>query len=84
MTKEGPREGTHTLVVALGGNAILRRGDDGTIETQLKRSDEAMGHIARLIGTGRSVAITHGNQEIGDTGVILGLNAYRPVPRRKR
>lgn len=32
----------------------------------------------------RIVASTHGNQEIGDTGVILGLNAYRPVPRRKR
>lgn len=32
----------------------------------------------------RIVASTHGNQQIGDTGVYLGLNAYRPVERAKR
>lgn len=32
----------------------------------------------------RIVASTHGNLEIGDTGVFLGLNAYKPVPARKR
>ncbi len=31
----------------------------------------------------RIVASTHGNQQIGDTGVFLGLNAYRPVERKK-
>lgn len=50
-----------TLVVALGGNAILRRGDDGSIETQSARSDEAMGHITRLVAAGHRVALTHGN-----------------------
>ncbi|MGE0227474.1 MAG: hypothetical protein AB7I38_04005 [Dehalococcoidia bacterium] len=34
-------------------------------------------------GKTRIVASTRGNQEIGDTGVFLGLNAYRPVERRK-
>lgn len=29
------------------------------------------------------VASTRGNQEIEDTGVFLGLNAYRPVGRKK-
>jgi carbamate kinase len=50
-----------TLVIALGGNAILRRGDDGSIETQLKRSDAAMVHVARLVGAGHHIAVTHGN-----------------------
>lgn len=35
-------------------------------------------------GKTRIVASTHGNQQIGDTGVFLGLNAYKPVERRKR
>jgi carbamate kinase len=59
-----------TLVVALGGNAILRRGDDGSIEKQLARSDEAMGHIARLVGSGKRVALTHGNGPVVGNIVI--------------
>jgi hypothetical protein len=35
-------------------------------------------------GKTRIVASTHGNQQIADTGVFLGLNAYRPVERNKR
>lgn len=31
----------------------------------------------------RIVASTRGNQEIADTGVFLGLNAYRPVAGKK-
>jgi carbamate kinase len=50
-----------TLVIALGGNAILRRGDDGSIETQLARSEEAMTYVARLVGHGHRIAVTHGN-----------------------
>ena len=34
-------------------------------------------------GKTRIVASTHGNQQIETTGVFLGLNAYRPVQRRK-
>lgn len=59
-----------TLVVALGGNAMLRRGDDGSIETQLVRSDAAMAHIARLVGSGRRVALTHGNGPVVGNIVI--------------
>jgi hypothetical protein len=35
-------------------------------------------------GKTRIVASTHSNQQIADTGVFLGLNAYRPVERPKR
>jgi len=72
-----------TLVVALGGNAILRRGDDGTIETQMARSDEAMGHIARLVATGAHVAVTHGNGPVVGN-IVLRNEAARdtvtPMP----
>jgi carbamate kinase len=69
-----------TLVVALGGNAILRRGDDGTIETQQARSDEAMGHIARLVGAGFRIALTHGNGPVVGNIVIRNEAARETVP----
>jgi carbamate kinase len=67
-----------TLVVALGGNAILRRGDDGSIETQQARSDEAMGHIARLVGAGWRVAVTHGNGPVVGN-IVLRYEAARDL-----
>jgi carbamate kinase len=72
-----------TLVIALGGNAILRRGDDGSIETQLTRSDAAMQHIARLVGHGKRVALTHGNGPVVGN-IVLRNEAARdtvtPMP----
>jgi carbamate kinase len=65
-------------VVALGGNAILRRGDDGSIGTQLMRSDEAMAHVARLVGAGHRVAITHGNGPVVGN-IVLRNEAARDV-----
>jgi carbamate kinase len=59
-----------TIVVALGGNAILRRGDDGTIQTQIARADEAMAHVVRLVGAGYRVALTHGNGPVVGNIVI--------------
>ncbi len=48
-------------VVALGGNAIARFGDDGTVEAQLRRATEAMRAVADLIENGVRVVLTHGN-----------------------
>jgi carbamate kinase len=72
-----------TLVVALGGNAILRRGDDGSIETQSARSDEAMSHITRLVGAGHRVALTHGNGPVVGNIVIrneAARDTVTPMP----
>lgn len=52
---------TSLVVVALGGNAILRRGDDGSIEKQYSRSDESMRHIAHVLAHGHRMVLTHGN-----------------------
>jgi len=68
-----------TLVVALGGNAILRRGDDGSIETQQQRSNDAMAHIARLVGRGARVALTHGNGPVVGNIVIRNEAARETV-----
>jgi len=52
------------IVVALGGNALLRKGDRGTVEEQQTRSREAMEAIVLLFTPERQVVFTHGNGPI--------------------
>jgi len=68
------------LVVALGGNAILRRGDNGTIEAQFERSEEAMAHIVPLIAAGHHVVLTHGNGPIVGNILLRNEAARDQVP----
>ncbi|MGZ4143398.1 MAG: amino acid kinase family protein, partial [Actinomycetota bacterium] len=49
------------VVVALGGNAILRRGERGTVTEQRAAVREACDGIARLATEGHELVITHGN-----------------------
>jgi carbamate kinase len=58
-----------TLVtLALGGNAILRRGGKGTFEEQYQSVSRTAAMIADLIEKGYKVVITHGNgPQVGAT-----------------
>lgn len=49
------------VVVALGGNAILKRGDDGTITEQRIAIREACDGLAMLVADGHQLVVTHGN-----------------------
>jgi len=49
------------FLVALGGNAILRKGDNGTFEEQRKNTHQSIACIAYLIKEKKKVIITHGN-----------------------
>ena len=50
-----------TIVVALGGNAILQAGQKGTCQEQLQNVRIAVSEIVKLIKAGYHIAITHGN-----------------------
>jgi carbamate kinase len=50
-----------TFVVALGGNALIKPGQKGTLGEQLKNLDRAVAHIVNLVREGNKVVITHGN-----------------------
>jgi carbamate kinase len=66
------------LVVALGGNALLRRGEAPTADTQRRRAGEATEAIARLARE-HDVVVTHGNGP--QVGLLaLQANAYTDVP----
>jgi len=50
------------IVIALGGNAILNKGEEGTIDVQYTNVYNTMVNVAKLVETGKyEVVITHGN-----------------------
>ena len=49
------------IVVALGGNAISREGEQGTIEQQFGHSRLTASHVVNLLAEGCRMVITHGN-----------------------
>jgi carbamate kinase len=56
------------IVIALGGNALLQRGQKGTIEEQYENVKKTVPKIADLIQRGYKVVLTHGNgPQVGAT-----------------
>lgn len=80
MTHDAPANGKarRRLVVALGGNALLRRGEPLTAEIQRAHAAEAMTAVAELVAS-HDVVLTHGN---GPQVGLLALQAlaYTDVP----
>lgn len=74
-----PNDTDGVIVVALGGNAIARAGDDGSVETQYRRAVEALRPVARLIASGARVVLTHGNGPVVGNIVIRGELARADV-----
>jgi carbamate kinase len=61
-----------SVLIALGGNALILPGEKGYIEEQFRHTDACMKPIAALIARGTRVVITHGNGPI--VGNILLRN----------
>lgn len=56
------------IVIALGGNALLKRGQKGTVEEQYENVKKTVPKIADLIQRGYKVVLTHGNgPQVGAT-----------------
>lgn len=68
------------IIISLGGNAIVRRGERGTVEEQLRNADAACAAIAGLASSGASVVITHGNGPIVGNIFIQNEAARDEVP----
>ncbi len=67
------------LLVALGGNALIRKGQTGAIEEQLTNLSLPMSQIARLSGDYR-IIITHGNgPQVGN--LMLQQECCEVAPR---
>jgi carbamate kinase len=67
-----------TLLVALGGNALIRKGEQGTIQQQFKNLAVPIRQIARLSQEYR-IIITHGNgPQVGN--LLLQQESCKNVP----
>ncbi len=56
-----------TIVVALGGNALLPAGERGDIHDQFAHTRESLAPIVALAGAGWRIALVHGNgPQVGD------------------
>jgi len=56
------------IVIALGGNALLQRGQKGTVEEQFTNVKKTAARVADLIQRGNKIVLTHGNgPQVGAT-----------------
>ena len=72
-----------TLVIALGGNALLKRGDKGTFEEQFANVVLASKEIVGLIEKDFRIVLTHGNgPQVGATLIRhdLAKHVVPPFP----
>jgi carbamate kinase len=68
------------MVIALGGNTLLRAGEKFSIHQESRHVEEACRKISRIMGLGYRVVITHGNgPQVGDILLQQKL-ASRIVP----
>ena len=71
------------MLVALGGNAILKSGEKGTAEKQFENVGKTCRHLVKLVVDGYGLIITHGNgPQVGDILLKneLSRNVLFPMP----
>ncbi len=71
------------ILVALGGNAILRRGARGTAREQFASVDAACKRLVEILKDGNQIAITHGNgPQVGDILLAgeMAKSVIAPMP----
>ncbi len=76
----GMRDDIRLCVISLGGNALIRRGEKGTIEEQFGHTAACMKQVSKMIRSGSMVVITHGNGPIVGNIVIRNEAARNTVP----
>ncbi|HOV94369.1 MAG TPA: carbamate kinase [Spirochaetales bacterium] len=69
-----------TIVVALGGNAIIEEGTEGTIEQQFANTRKSLSAIVGMISDGHKVVLTHGNGPQVGVHLIQNEAASAQVP----
>jgi carbamate kinase len=69
-----------TIVVALGGNAIIEEGTEGTMAQQFENTRKSMDAIVGLIREGHRVVLSHGNGPQAGVHLIRHELASAQVP----
>jgi carbamate kinase len=68
-------------VVAFGGNALLRPEDDGTVEEQLQRAEDAAAWLVDFARRGHDLVVVHGNgPQVGQVMIQMEEAATKIPP----
>jgi carbamate kinase len=67
-------------MVALGGNALIRQGEKGEVEEQLRHIRESVLHLPLLLAKGYALVITHGNGPVVGQLLLQNEAARETVP----
>ena len=66
------------VIIALGGNALIKKGQQGTIHEQFANTRKVAISIVKMIQDGYNLVITHGNgPQVG--AILLQNNATRDI-----
>jgi len=69
-----------TAIIALGGNALSRKGQTGSIYEQFANTRESLTEIMEFVRQGYNLCLTHGNgPQVGDELLRMDLT-YNEVP----
>ncbi|RTZ73073.1 MAG: carbamate kinase, partial [Candidatus Neomarinimicrobiota bacterium] len=69
-----------TAIIALGGNALSRKGQTGSIYEQFANTRESLTEIMEFVRQGYNLCMTHGNgPQVGDELLRMDLT-YNEVP----
>lgn len=69
-----------TIVVALGGNAIIEEGTEGTVDEQFANTRKSMDAIVGMVRDGHKVVLSHGNGPQAGVHLIRNEAASSQVP----
>jgi len=71
------------VVIALGGNAIIRKGQKGTVAEEFANTRSSLGGIINVIKSGYDVVLTHGNgPQAGNMMLRVDAGIEKDVPGR--
>ncbi len=80
-----PTANQKRIVIALGGNAIIPVGQEGTYSQQMEITAQTMDQVAQLADEGYQVVMTHGNGPVVGNIVLrndagMALHGIPPMP----
>ncbi len=69
-----------TILIAVGGNSLIRAGEKGTVAEQLTNARRTAAAIVGLIRDGHRLVITHGNGPQVGAALLRSERASDQVP----
>ena len=80
ITERRNEDGTGTLLVAVGGNSLIRAGEKGTVAEQFANARATARAIVGLVSRGYRVIVTHGNGPQVGAQLLRSERAADQVP----